>query len=475
MMRELKRQQPGFADWEFWRQVRPDPVLQQISTFLDAQGAVLTLVHRDLTKHLKHKRRGRNGLSAEQVLRTFVLMRLKNWDYRELAERIADGYTLRQFTRFDCAPVPRHDAFNRSFVKLKAGTLRRINEALVQAAVQMGLEHVTALRLDTTVVETAIRYPRDSGLLWDTVRVLRRLVDSLTELVPRAGKGFPRRTRRAKRRMQEIGRMRARAQRRRALTRKYRDLIRVTTEVIEKAEAVAAKARTATVAGLLDAITVQALCEEVHRFAGLGRRVIDQSVRRVFRGETVPAEEKLYSIFETHTDMIKRGKVYKPVEFGHKVLLVESRIGLITDYRILDGNPIDSDQLLPAVDRHLKRFGTPPNVLAGDRGFHHTADCATLRRRGVKLVAIPQRGGKKTIEQERFEHSRPFKRAQAFRAGVEGRISVLCRGRGMRRCLWAGRERFELFIGAAVLANNLMVIAARLSKYKTRPAPRAAA
>jgi IS5 family transposase len=172
-MRELKRQQPGFADLEFGRQVRPDPVLQQISTFLDAQGAGLNWVHRDLTKHLKHKRRGRTGLSAEQVLRAFVLMRLKNWDYRELAERIDDGYTLRQFTRFDCAPVPRHDAFNRSFVKLKASTLRRINEALVQVAVQMGLEQVTKPRLDTPVVETDIRYPRDSGLLWDTVEFPR--------------------------------------------------------------------------------------------------------------------------------------------------------------------------------------------------------------------------------------------------------------------------------------------------------------
>ena len=475
-MRELKRQQPGFADLELWRQVRPDPVLAQISAFLDAHGELLTLVHRDLTRQLKKRRRGRKGISAEQVLRAFVLMRLKNWDYRELADRIADGYTLRQFTRFDCAAVPRHDAFNRSFVQLKAATLRRINEALVQVAVQTGLEQVTKLRLDTTVVETDIRYPRDSGLLWDTVRVLSRLVDTIAELVPAAGQGFPRRTRRAKRRMQEIGRMRERAQRPRTLARKYRDLIRVTTEVIEKAEAGAATARKAKFAGLLDAIKVDALCDEVHHFAGLGRRVIDQSKRRIFRGETVPATEKLYSIFETHTDMIKRGKVYKPVEFGHKVLLVESGIGLITDYRILAGNPVDSDQLLGSVDRHLTRFGTVPDVLAGDRGFHDPADCAQVQRRGVKLVAIPQRGGKKTAEQERFEHSRLFKRAQAFRSGIEGRISVLFCGRGMKRCLWSGRERFELFIAAAVLANNLMVIAAHLQKHKKRAAtPRAAA
>jgi IS5 family transposase len=270
--------------------------------------------------------------------------------------------------------------------------------------------------------------------------------------------------------MQEIARMRERAQRRRTLARKYRDLIEVSAEVIEKAGAAARKARSAKLPAPLDALQVEALCKQIEHFAELGQCVIEQSERRVFRGETVPADEKLYSIFETHTDMIKRGKVHKPVEFGHKVLLVESRIGLITDYRILDGNPIDSDQLVASVDRHIKRFRKVPEVLAGDRGFHETAGCETVRRRGVKLVAIPQRGGRKTAEQENFEKSRPFKKAQAFRSGIEGRISVLFRGRGMKRCLWSGRQRFELFIAAAVLANNLMVIAARLQK-RTKKAP----
>lgn len=474
-MREVKRTQLGFADLELRQQVRWNPVLRQIDAFLDAQGALLTLVHRDLIRQLTHRRTGRAGMSAEQVLRSFVLMRLKNWDYRELAERIADGYTLRQFTRFDGAAVPRHDAFQRGFVQLQADTLRRINEGLITVAVQMSLEEITTLRLDTTVVETAIRYPRDSSMLWDTVRVLSRLVDRISERVPTAGKEFPHRGRRAKRRMQEIARMRERAQRRRTLARKYRDLIEVTAEVIEKAEAAAGKTRSAKLREPLDAVQVQALCKQVGHFAALGRRVIEQCERRIFRGETVSADEKLYSIFETHTDMIKRGKVHKPVEFGHKVLLVESRIGLITDYRILDGNPIDSDQLVASVDRHIKRFSKAPEVLAGDRGFHETVGCETVRRRGVKLVAIPQRGGKKTAEQESFEKSRPFKQAQAFRSGIEGRISVLFRGRGMKRCLWSGRERFELFIAAAVLANNLMVIAARLQKRTKTAAPLRAA
>jgi transposase, IS5 family len=155
-MREIKRTQIGFADLELGRSVRLEPLLQQISKFLDRHDELVTAVHRDLSRGLKHTRRGRRGLSAEQVLRSFVLLRTKNWDYRELAERVADGFTLRQFTRFGGALVPRHHAFHRAFVRLQAATLRRINDATVAAAVQMGLEKVDQLRLDTTVVETDI-------------------------------------------------------------------------------------------------------------------------------------------------------------------------------------------------------------------------------------------------------------------------------------------------------------------------------
>jgi len=465
-MREVKRTQISFADLELGHHIRRDPLLEQISDFLDAHGDLITAVHRDLCRGLKKSRRGRRGMTAEQVLRSFILMRTKSWDYRELAERVADGLTLREFSRFGGARVPGHRAFHRAFVRLTTETLRQINEAVVTIAVKLGLERVDKLRMDTTVVETDIRYPRDSGMLWDTVRVLSRLVNYIAEIAPKACAQFPRRTRRAKRRMQEIGRMRERLQRQRTLRRKYRDLIGVTTEVIDKAQAVAATARKTPCSSMLAAIRLGALCDEVNRCAELGQRVIEQSERRVFRAETVPAEEKLYSIFETHTDMIKRGKVYKPVEFGHKVLLVESRIGLITDYKVLDGNPIDSKELVPSVKRHRKRFGKVPDIMAGDRGFHDGVGCDDLRRLGVKLVAIPQRGGKRSAEQEEFENSRVFKRAQAFRSGIEGRISVLFRGRGMKRCLWSGSERFELFIAAAVLANNLLVIAARLQKRK---------
>lgn len=470
-MRERRRRQRGFADLELWQQgVRLDPVLEQIGRFLDRHAELLDLVHADLVRWQKEKkkRRGRRGITAEQVLRAFVLQRVKSWDYRELRERIADGFTLRQFTRFESAVVPKHDAFHRAFVQLTPETIRAINRAVIAAAVRMGLEDGRHLRVDTTVVETDIRYPRDSGLLWDSVRVISRLVASLRELVPQACDAFPDRTRRARRRMQEIGRMRERAQRKRLLRRKYRDLIGVTNEVLREAAVVLERTKPLARqhADLFTAIQAQEYCAQIEHFLALGRRVIDQTKRRVFGGETVPAQQKLYSIFETHTDMIKRGKPYKPVEFGHKVFLAESRIGLITEYRVLRGNPADKDQLESSIDSHCQSFGCAPELYAGDRGFHDSDGSVRIAKRGVKLVAVPQCGGNRSAERAAFEKSRAFKKAQAFRSGIEGRISVLFRGRGMKRCLWSGAQRFELFVGAAVLANNLLVIAALLKKRK---------
>ena len=370
-MRERRRRQRGFADLELWRQgVRRDPLLDEISRFLDRHRTLLSLVHADLVRGLKQQHSGRSGLSAAQVLRAFVLKRVKSWDYRALRERIADGFTLRQFTRFEGSPVPKHDAFHRAFVALTPPTIRTLNDAVVAAAVRMGLEDGRQLRVDTTVVETNIRYPRDSGLLWDSVRVISRLVASLRELAPPACRRFPDRTRRARRRMQEIGRMRERAQRKRALERKYRDLIHVTAEVVDHAGDVLHRAKVLQYTDVMTALQAEACCQQIAHFIALARRVIDQSERRVLRGETVPADQQLSSIFETHTDLIKRGKAYTPVEFGHKVFLAERRRGLMTDYRILDGNPADKDQREPSVERHRARFGTVPELYAADRGFH---------------------------------------------------------------------------------------------------------
>jgi IS5 family transposase len=191
-------------------------------------------------------------------------------------------------------------------------------------------------------------------------------------------------------------------------------------------------------------------------------------------GEQVPTEEKVYSIFEPHTDLIKRGKERKPVEFGHKVFLAESSKGLVTDYQVLEGNPADTGHVQASLDRHQQVFHHPPELYAGDRGFYSVENVEDCQKAGVGQVCIPQRGGQKTAERKAFEHSPAFKKGQRFRVGIEGRISVLFRGRGMKRCRAKGKERFEVLVGAAVLANNLLRIAELMKKKKPARGARAA-
>jgi transposase, IS5 family len=394
-------------------------------------------------------------------------MRLKNWDYRELRERIADGLTLRQFTDFYCAPVPKHDAFQRGFVRLTPQTLKAINDLVVQAAVELGLEDGAKLRVDTTVVQTDIHHPTDNTLLWDVVRVVTRLIGRLGEALKlRRIKGFRNRTRSARRRMYEIQRMTTR-QRQAEQPGTYRELIGIAEEVVESARM--ALERTSKLRGkdLLADMAIEEIRKDIEHYCRLGSCVIDQARRRVLEDEQVPNAEKIYSIFEAHTDLIKRGKVRTPVEFGHKVFLAESAQGLITQYEVLKGNPSDEVHVAPSLDRHRRAFGRVPELYGSDRGFFSEQNVASCAQEGVMVVCIPQRGGKKAPEREAYERSADFKAGQRFRAGIEGRISVLFRGRGMKRCLAEGHERFELWVAAAVLANNLMNIAALLTRRRS--------
>ena len=141
---------------------------------------------------------------------------------------------------------------------------------------------------------------------------------------------------------------------------------------------------------------------------------------------------------------------------------------MITQYEVLEGNPSDEVHVAPSLLRHRQTFDRVPELYGSDRGFFSEQNLASCEHDGVKVVCIPQRGGKKTVEREANEKSADFKQGQRFRAGIEGRISVLFRGRGMKRCLAEGRDRFELLVAAAVLANNLMRIAALLTKRSSR-------
>jgi IS5 family transposase len=265
--------------------------------------------------------------------------------------------------------------------------------------------------------------------------------------------------------MQEIERVSAK-QRPEQQVPKYRELLRIAEEVVQNPRQLLERTQNAYGLNFKEDMAITTLRQEIEHYCQLADQVRNQTRRRVLEGETVPAREKIYSIFEPHTDMIKRGKVNKPVEFGHKVFLAESHQGLITGYQILDGNSNDEEHVAPSLERHQELFGRAPQWYGADRGFASSQNEQACQQAGVTVTAIPQCGGQKTPERAAYEKSASFKKGQRFRAGIEGRISVLFRGRGMKRCFDRGRKRFELLVAAAVLANNLLRSATLLSEAK---------
>ena len=257
---------------------------------------------------------------------------------------------------------------------------------------------------------------------------------------------------------QQAGRKVAKLSRygRKQLLPHYRRLVQVTRATIRQAEQVLAEVETQA------ADQGQRLIETLQTFMPRAEQVLDQAVRRVFSGEKVPADEKLVSIFEPHTDIIRRGKPNKETEFGHKVWLGEVEGGFIAQYQVLDGNPTDETQWSPTLDSHVQQFGQPPWQASADRGVHSPENEAYATKLGVKRVILPQ-PGRKSEARRKHERQRWFRRGRRFHAGVEGRISVIKRKHGLDRCRNRGRVGFERWVGWGIIANNLTAMGRGLS------------
>ena len=435
--------------------IERDRVLEGISTLLAGKPRLLELVKRDLLANQRAPRKGRPGLSAECVLRFAVLMRLRNWTYREAYSRVSDSLNLRRFVRWGLGCLPKVDAFNRAILRLSPATLDQINSVLVRTAVALDVEDGSRSRVDTTVTETNVHYPTDSSLLRDCARVLTRQVKHIGEREPDLVTGFANRMGRVKRlsrRIDEAARKRG-DDRTTVLRQCYRELLAVVRSVSTKASIVAAAAKTS-----MD-LAVQGFAAAIEHYGAITEQVMVQTRRRVFLDDPLAASEKLVSIFETHTQIICRGKVHKPTEYGRKLFLAQGGSGLITDFSVLEGNTADVTLVAPALQHHQRQFKRAPNELAGDRGFFSAENVTRAKDAGVRVVSIPK-PGYKSAKQAELEGTREFRRAQRWRAGIEGTISALKRGRGLARCSWRGDRGLRVLVGLAVVTHNLTLLSA---------------
>jgi IS5 family transposase len=212
-----------------------------------------------------------------------------------------------------------------------------------------------------------------------------------------------------------------------------------------------------------------ALAHQMNEFLPLVECAIDQAVRRVLQGESVPAEDKLVSLCEPHTQIICRGKAPPhETEFGHKVNYAEVEHGLISDWQVIaQGNPPDEQMLPPFLRRHCQRFGHAPTVLAGDRGLFSPNNERLAQKLGIAQIALPQTGAR-TAERQDYETQGWFKQAQRFRNGIEGRISVVKRTLQLQRCPLHGLDGFERWVGWGIIVANLVILARTLHKRRHR-------
>ena len=430
--------------------------LAEMSAILDeapGMAKALDLAESDLLQGARADT-GREGMTAEQTVRALVIKQMKGYTYEELAFHLADSATYRRFCRFGVGDkVPRKSALQDNIKRLRPATIEAVDRCVLGLAKAEGFEDGRRVRGDCTVVETNIHGPTDSSLLNDVVRVLTRLLKQAEQEVGTLSAHWCDHTRRARKRT--FGISNARGAKQRIVL--YRDLLVVTRQAVGYAEVVAQELELwwPEDGDLLRFLRVADIRTQLLHFVDLAERAIDQAERRVVLGEQVPASEKLFSIFEPHTDIILKGG--RDPEYGHKVFLTSGRSGLVLDSLVLKGNPADATLIESFLERHVAFFGGPPRQVAFDGGFTSRDNLDYLKAEGVQDVAFHKKRGLRVADMVRS--SWLYRQLVRFRSGIESGISFLKRCLGWARCLWRGFQSFAAYVKAGVLTCNLLVFA----------------
>ncbi len=417
--------------------------LKAMSAWLDGLGnKILGLVVADLGD-AGVRETGRQGLPAESVLRCAVLKQYRQLSYEELAFHLEDSSSFRAFARLPLSLCPKKSVLQKTISRIRAETWEQINRALLTDARHEKIERGTIVRVDSTVCEALMHAPSDSSLLWDSVRVLTRLLKESVTLPGGVAVMWRNHQRLAKKRALAIRYSRGKDKK----ARLYKDLIAATQATIASVRRVELQ--------LDNSIEGAAWCCEVAHYLGLIERVIDQTQRRVFAGKAVPATEKLVSLFEPHADIIVKSR--RDVQYGHKLNLATGKSGMILDIVVEDGNPADSACFLPMLERHVALYEEAPRQSAADGGYASRDNLKKAKAIGVSDVAFHKKCG---LEIEDMTKSKwVYRKLRNFRAGIEAGISCLKRAYGLTRCTWRGLDHFKSYVWSSVVANNLALFA----------------
>jgi IS5 family transposase len=417
-----------------------DPTLRRIDTLLDDDVLVDRIAEALARRHPQSQRRGRLGTPAAVVLRMLVLKHLYDWSFDECEREVRGSLLYRAFCRIDGERVPDAKTLIRLAQLLDRPVLKDVLARLVALGRERHIVRGRRLRVDTTVVETNIHYPTDATLLADSVRVLTRSLRRIGERVRERTRSVARRVFEIAQRSRTAGHrvpqdIRQRSQMK--MRTLYQGLLRITRRVLGQAERALATRHHRRHAADLPATV------------GLVRRVLAQTGARVLRGDT-HYPDKVVSLFEPHTDIIRKGKLTKPTEFGRLVKIQEAEAQFITDYEVCARRQAKRALWEPALDRHIELFDGAPRLAVADGGFASATNERIAHERGVRHVVLPR--------QPRETRSRIARLALRWRTGSEGRISALKRRHGLRRCRYRGESGMQRWVGLGVIANDLLVL-----------------
>jgi transposase, IS5 family len=459
-MIQLRHRQPRLCD-AFWAEEVSDlwePWMRAADALLEDEELLDKVYDAQAKRHRKSRTRGRKQTPSEVVLRLLILKHARNWSYDVLEREVRANLVYRDFTRIGSQKVPDAKTLVRLGQLLGPEVIQQLHGRTVDLAREHKVVQGRRLRVDTTVVESNIHYPTDSSLLADGARVLTRTMKRVQEAVGGLKTKLRDRMRTIRKKALAITlsakQKDDRAEERRQQT--YREMISVTRSIVNQAKRVIAEVSKRR------RPKVKALQQQLQTMVGRVKQVVRQTKARVF-GRNTHVSEKLVSVFEPHTEIIRKGKANRPTEFGNLVKIQEAEHQIITHYEVYAERPSDSALLIPAVEAHQQQLSKTPELVAADAGFYSAANEKKLEEMGVQRVSVPNRNSR-SQERRRIQKSRWFRRGQKWRTGCEGRISILKRRHGLRRCLYRGFTGMQRWVGLGVIADNVINIACHLTQ-----------
>ncbi len=421
----------------------------QISAILDSNNSIYLLAQQDLG--ISNNNVGANGMTAEQVIRAAIMKQIGGYTYRELAFHLADSRVYRHFCKIGIGKGFKKSALQQGIKALSDETWEKINRTVIGYAEDQDIEKGRKIRVDCTVVESNIHDPYDSELLVDANRVLDRILTTAKEEFFGIVFSFTDHLRRAKRRNLEIMNAKKAEERRKP----YKDLIEITENTIGYSENGLKALTCYAAASLREQALLVDLTQQLQHYLPLVRQVVCQTRRRVLADESVPAQEKIVSIFEEHTDIIRKDR--RDTYYGHKICVTGGSSNLILDCVVLEGNPADSKLTGMMLDRQNDIYGCYPLKAAFDGGFTSHANLEKAKANGVKDVCFSK--GRGLEEEDMCRSKQVFKGLRKFRAGIESGISWLKRSLGLDKCTWKGFKSFKSYVWASIVSANLLILA----------------